>query len=286
MSFQNPKTQIININTDSMLITTTLSSSTKTKTDFEGQTFGTTLNYCFFSRNTGISEGILITSIELGGELDINLSQCCDKCRGIPSCIIWNYYNNVCYFYSSFNSLFTTTTNSFVGIRASSQFWTCKDQVNKYYFEASLKWELQTAPSSKLNKNGCCQDCFWSKSTVIQCQSYMYNEKTRDCYHSNQNFSDTSFIDFEGIVTGRSFLIDLENEHSETISSHKKLSPYITIALPCVVLILIIIIVSVFISRYRRKAKEIDRLKKEIDRLKKENKEIQMNVYTNLFLSL
>jgi hypothetical protein len=122
--------------------------------------YGITVNSCFYSKNTEIIGGNLITSIEMGGGLDINLSQCCEKCRRLPSCIIWYYNNKICYFYNSFSSLFTTNVDTFVGIRTNSQFWSCKEEVGKFYYEANLKWKIQLTSSSKINVANCCYDCF------------------------------------------------------------------------------------------------------------------------------
>ena len=65
--------------TTSTVITTT--GPTTTTTTFQAQIFGNTLNSCFSAKFYGISGGTLITSIEISGNIDNNLSQCCEKCK-------------------------------------------------------------------------------------------------------------------------------------------------------------------------------------------------------------
>ena len=56
--------------------------------------------------------------------------------------------------------------------------------------------------SSTFNRAGCCQDFFWSRGSVNGWQSYMYNEISRDCYHSPKNHSVTVSVNYDGIATG------------------------------------------------------------------------------------
>jgi hypothetical protein len=116
------------------------------------------------------------------------------------------YYQNFCYFYSSINSLTATNIDSYVGKKTNSLFWSCTEEVGKYYFDSSLNWSRQTAATSILNRAGCCQDCFWSRGSVAGCQSYMFNELSRDCYHSSKNYSNTVYIDYDVMYTGSAFL--------------------------------------------------------------------------------
>ena len=61
--------------------TTTVSTTSTSTTTFQAQIFGNTSNSCFSAKFYGISGGTLITSIEISGNLDNNLSQCCEKCK-------------------------------------------------------------------------------------------------------------------------------------------------------------------------------------------------------------
>jgi hypothetical protein len=206
----------------------------------------------------------------MGAGLDINLSQCCEKCRRIPSCIIWYYNSKICYFYSSFSSLFTTNVDTFVGIRTNSQFWNCKEEVGKFYYDANLKWEIQLISSSKINVASCCYDCFWSKGTVDGCKSYMFNDETRDCYHTNISFIGTAFVEFQGIITGESFLINLEDFQIESQNSSEKssVSLYIYILSACGVLVLVAFIFSVYKCKQKaRKKKQIEADRKYAEKL-------------------
>jgi hypothetical protein len=108
----------------------------------------------------------------------------------------------VCYFYSAFYNFTSTATERYVGKRTGSAFWDCNEEPSKYYYEPSMNWVRQTVSTSIFNKAGCCQDCFWSKGTVYGCKSYMYNEISRDCYHSFQNFSGSLAINYDRTYSG------------------------------------------------------------------------------------
>ena len=126
--------------------------------------------------------------------------------RAFSNCLIWYYYSNICYFYSSFNNLTTTNVDTFVGKITGSLFWSCNEEMRKYYFDPGLDWSRQTVSSSTFNRAGCCQDCFWSRGSVNGCLSYMYNEISRDCYHTAKNYSGTISINYEGMFTGSAIL--------------------------------------------------------------------------------
>ena len=126
--------------------------------------------------------------------------------RSFPNCGVWYYYNSFCYFYSSFNNFTTTNVDTYVGKSTGSMFWSCIEESGKYYFDSSLNWSRQIFSSSTFNRAGCCQDCFWSRGTVLGCQSYMYNEISRDCYHSAKNFSITVSVSYDGMFTGAAIL--------------------------------------------------------------------------------
>ena len=54
--------------------------STTTTTTFETQSFGNTINSCFYAKYYGIRGGVLIASIEISGSIELIFSQCCEKC--------------------------------------------------------------------------------------------------------------------------------------------------------------------------------------------------------------
>jgi hypothetical protein len=100
----------------------------------EGQVIGNTLNSCNYVRFYDVGTAIPITSIQISGDIESNLGQCCEKCRAFPNCVVWKYFNNVCYFYSSFDTLVATpnTTNSYVGKRFGIYSFLINDSINKF----------------------------------------------------------------------------------------------------------------------------------------------------------
>ena len=175
----------------------------------QAQVIGNTINSCFYARYYQPFEGDLIASIQIAGSNESNLAQCCEKCRAFPNCNLWSYSPAAlsCYFYSSYTNLTSTgTTDFYIGKRSGSLMWNCNEEIGKYYFENSLGWVRQTLISAVFNRAGCCQDCFWSKGTVPNCYSYMYNEISRDCYHTSKNYSETLSIQYSGMYTGSATL--------------------------------------------------------------------------------
>ena len=57
---------------------------------------------------------------------------------------------------------------------------------------------------------------FLSKGTVNGCKSYMFNEVSRDCYHTKKSFSGTAFVESQAIITGLSSLSNLQDFESES----------------------------------------------------------------------
>lgn len=75
---------------------------------------------------------------------------------------------------------------------------TCKEQKDKWYYSEYL-WVHQKQLSLKESRFSCCLNCLNSKTV---CKSWMYNENTRDCYHSSNDYANTASVQLVGMYTG------------------------------------------------------------------------------------
>ena len=72
----------------------------------------------------------------------------------------------------------------------------CKEQKDRWYYEEYL-WVHQKTPKS--TRVACCHGCF---SSSTSCKSWMFNENSRDCYHSSYDFTNSANVKFDGMYTG------------------------------------------------------------------------------------
>ena len=75
-----------------------------------------------------------------------------------------------------------------------------------WYYDATV-WTKQPASSSSTqSRTNCCQDCFWKPNglnPIGGCLSWMYNDSSRDCYHSTKDYSSTPNVQFVGMSAGK-----------------------------------------------------------------------------------
>ena len=74
----------------------------------------------------------------------------------------------------------------------------CKEQKDTWFYEEYL-WVFQKSINSKINRLACCNECL---KMAPSCKSWMYDEKTRDCYHSSYKYENTASVKLEGMYTG------------------------------------------------------------------------------------
>jgi hypothetical protein len=170
--------------------------------------YGNTLNKCFYKSGLHPA-GTPITSIHITeNSIDAYLASCCNFCRALPTCIVWQFYESSqeCGFYKTVSG-FVSDTDFYAGKNSESNFWNCNEVKDTWYFDASI-WTKQTPGSSSTqSRSNCCHDCFWKPTEtnlIGGCLSWMYNEASRDCYHSTKDYSSyPSNIYFVGMYTGK-----------------------------------------------------------------------------------
>jgi hypothetical protein len=165
--------------------------------------YDTTQNNCFYATGRYLT-GNELTRITISGTSnDDFLATCCYMCRALSECVGWYYFSilSVCVFFKSVNTIPAYGSFYYAGSNTQSKFWTCKEQKDKWYYENGLVWTKQSVESSRVNRDGCCHDCFWS-TAVGGCQSYLYYEETNDCYHSTKNYNTSLSVDVAGMYTG------------------------------------------------------------------------------------
>ena len=112
----------------------------------------------------------------------------------------------------------------------------------------------------------------------------MFNEISRDCYHTEKSFVGTAFVESKAIITGESSLINLQDYESESINTSKEssLSLYIIIGVPCGILLLLIsIFLLVFFKKKNGIHPEMEKLKREKEILEDHNLAIQFQLIEN-----
>ena len=163
--------------------------------------FANTTNLCFYASGKAIG-GDLITQIFISGtSIAEQLATCCYMCRALPECIAWRLVttNLYCQFFKTVTSI-VASVNYYSGKNTAAPFWNCNEQRDRWYFDSTL-WTVQPNATSKASLVGCCHDCFWSP-TNPRCVSWMYNEQTKDCYHSTKNYNTTGNVFLIGMNTG------------------------------------------------------------------------------------
>ena len=149
--------------------------------------YANTTNECFYAQGKFIS-GSIITRIPISGsQLENLLATCCTMCRALYHCVAWDFevQQQTCAFYSEVKNI-SSNSNSYSGKNTASELWDCNERPDTWYFDSTL-WVRKTNETSKESRSACCLDCFWSPG----CISWMHNQNSMDCYHSNKNYNNT-----------------------------------------------------------------------------------------------
>ena len=118
----------------------------------------------------------------------------------VPKCIAWQLFGNMCTFYSVVNTFAANTTSYYVGHKSTQPFWDAPSHDNTWYYQSTLGWVLQGTVATKAI---CYENCFFKWGS---CKSWLYNEVTKDCYHSNVTYEAKSNVSIDNVHTGKVLL--------------------------------------------------------------------------------
>ena len=164
-------------------------------------TTAVTQNTCLYSADTDFV-GTIILSIHV-----TTLESCCVLCKGLSNCIGWSTISSsttgarTCNLYSEITELKRITSSGlnrlyyFSGWKTSTPFWQCNAKSNIWYYDPVMAWGLRTDIRTQDN---CCAD-----SLFAPWKSWMFNNKTSECWHSQQVFTtSTASFSFDGMNSG------------------------------------------------------------------------------------
>lgn len=168
---------------------------------------GNTTNSCFYRSGIAVIGSIITHIVVTASSTEENLATCCSLCNALPNCINWYLYttSGLCAFFSTVTS-YGNSSLYYTGKRTSSNLWACNEIKDQWYFESTVYWTKQTLAASLVNRQGCCENCFWKPvNTTLsngECLSWMYNENTKDCYHSTKSYNVSANVYYANMYTG------------------------------------------------------------------------------------